>query len=79
MAGHRWSIRTPDLHVVEVQDATHSARVTIKVDDETVFAQDGTEALWDTGFRHEFEIDGKQCRLMIRGVGSSPEYDLQID
>jgi len=78
MAGHGWSIRTPERHVVEVQHAIHSARVKIKVDGETVFSQAGQEPLWDTGFRHESMIDGKRCLLTIRGIGSNPEYDLQV-
>lgn len=78
MAGHSWSIRTPELHIVEVQHAIHSARVKITVDGETVFSQDGREALWDTGFHHEFMIDGRRCQLTIRGIGSRPEYDLEV-
>jgi hypothetical protein len=78
MAVHCWSIHTPEPHVVEVQHAVHSARLRIKVDGETVFSQDGPEALSDTGFCHEFVIDGRRCRLSISGIGSSPEYDLQV-
>ena len=78
MAGHSWSIRTPGLHIVEVQHAIHSARVTIKVDGETVFSQVGRPALRDPGFFHEFMIDGRRCVLSIRGNGSSPDYDLQV-
>jgi hypothetical protein len=78
MAGHSWSIRTPEPHIVEVQHAIHSARVKIKVDGETVFAQEGQEPLWDTGFCHEFMIDGKRCRLAIRGLDKRPEYDLAV-
>jgi hypothetical protein len=78
MAGHRWSIRAPELHIVEVQHAIHSARVTIKVDDEIVFSQAGQVPLSDTGFHHEFMIDGKRCRLTIQGIGSRPEYDLEV-
>ncbi len=78
MAGHRWSIRTPKPHTVEVQHATHSARVRISVDGEIVFSNDGSEPLWDTGFRCEFQIDDKPCRLTIRGAGRSAKYDLEL-
>jgi hypothetical protein len=78
MAGHCWSIRTPEPHLVEVQHAIHSARLRIEVDGETVFSQDGQAPLCDTGFCHEFVIDGRRCRLTIQVVGSSPEYDLQV-
>ena len=78
MAGHRWSIRTPEPHDVEVQHAVHSARVTIKVDGEAVFSQTGQEPLLDSGFSHEFIIDGRRCVLSIRWIGKSPEYDLHV-
>ncbi len=78
MVGHRWKIETPEPHTVEVQHATHSARVRIRVDGKIVYSQDGREAFWDTGFRQEFEIDGNPCLLTIRGAGRAAEYDLEV-
>ena len=78
MATQRWSIETSGEHSVEVHTGTHSARVRTAVDGQTVFSQDGRAPLWDIGFHHEFDIDGKPYRLTIHRIGSAPAYDLQM-
>lgn len=79
MAVHRWTIETPTTHTVEVQHAIHSGRVKIKVDGVTVFSREDGECIWDAGLQHEFTVDGKTCRMGLRGIGGkNPEYELKL-
>jgi hypothetical protein len=77
-ASRNWQVVTRTEHTVQVQHATHSGRVRIAVDGETIFEQSSPEALWDTGFHHEFSLDGLPCRLAIGFSAGSPTYELVV-
>ncbi len=80
-ASRSWKVSTPTNHTVRMQHATHSGRVKITVDGATVFEQAGGEALWDTGFDHEFTLDDLPCQLRIRFSFGSPDpaYELWVN
>lgn len=79
-ASHTWTIAIPTEHTVQVQHATHSGRVRILVDSQLVFEQSGPEALWDSGFDHQFTLDGLPCQIQIQfEFGTSqPRYVLLV-
>jgi hypothetical protein len=78
-ASRSWKVSIPKDHVVEVQHATHSGRVTIIVDGVIVFEQASCEPLWDTGFDHEFTLDDLPCELRIRFSSRRPAYEFFVD
>jgi|GEM_PF-2345179 hypothetical protein len=78
-ASHTWTIEIPERRVVSVQHATHSSRVTLRLDGEMIYQSSSSHALWDLGFNHEFELDGMPARLLIDFSGPSPLYHLWVN
>ena len=80
-ASRTWKVPTPRKHTVQVQHAMHSGRVRITVDGDTIFEQSSREALWETGFDHEFTIEDLLCQLRIRFSYGSPDpaYELWVN
>jgi hypothetical protein len=53
--------------IVRVQNAVHSGRVRLFVDEAPFWQREDSYSLWDETFVHDFELDGVTCRLVISG------------